>query len=271
MKIGVFDSGLGGLSILRRMMIKMPEYNFVYLGDNAHVPYGGRSPELIYQFTKKAIDFLFSQNCELIITACNTVTAVALRDIQDNYLTDYYPKKKVLGVILPAAETVYEKKYNKVGVIGTKATIYSHEFHKKIKELSEKVDVIEKPCPLLVPVIEEGINGGKVLSLLLEEYLEIFKKEKVEALILGCTHYGLIKREIEKILGKEVDLIDEGEICADKMKDYLNRHPEIDKKLGKRGERRYCVTDLPQRYRKFFEMFLGGEFKKDDELELVKL
>ena len=271
MKIGVFDSGLGGLSILRQMIETMPEYNFIYLGDNAHVPYGGRSPELIYQFTKKAVNYLFSQDCALIITACNTVTAIALRKIQDNYLPKHYPDRKILGVILPAAETICENNYKKVGVIGTKATIHSHEFEKKIKHLEEKVEVIEKACPLLVPVIEEEIYNQEVLDLLLEQYLTDFKKEKVEALILGCTHYGLIKKEIAAFLGDGVNLIDEAEICTNKLKKYLKTHPEIDKKLGKRSERNYLVTDLTATYQNFFDTFLGECFKKEDKLKLVKL
>ena len=271
MNIGVFDSGLGGLSILRHLTKKCLKYNFIYLGDNAHVPYGGRSSEIIYQFTKKSVDYLFRQNCKLIIIACNTVTAVALRKIQDNYLKRKYPDRKVLGVILPAAEIISEKGYKKIGVIGTKATINSKEFAIKIKELSKKTEVIEKACPLLVSAIEEGTNGNKVVELLLKKYLMEFKEKKVEALILGCTHYGLIKNKIKKMLGKNVDIIDEGEICADKLIDYLKRHPEIDKCLGREGVRRYCVTDKPKRYRKFFEIFLGNKFKKEDELELVRL
>lgn len=271
MKIGVFDSGLGGLSILRQLIKKMPEYNFIYLGDNAHVPYGGRSPELIYQFSKKAVDFLFSQNCKLIIVACNTVTAVALRKIQDEYLPKKYPDRKILGVILPAAELVAERKYKKIGVIGTRATINSKAFIEKIDKLSKKIKIVQIPCPLFVSVIEEGINDGEILDLLIKEYLSKLKTEKVEAVILGCTHYGLIKDKIKKFLGDKIDLIDEGEICADKLRDYLDRHLEIDRKLGKKKERRYCVTDLPIRYRKFFEKFLKGEFGGKDELELVRL
>lgn len=271
MNIGVFDSGLGGLSILRYLIKKMPDYNYIYLGDNAHVPYGGRSPELIYQYTEKAVDFLFKQNCQLIIVACNTVTAVALRKIQDNYLLKYYPDRKILGVILPAAEMVAEKGYKKIGVIGTRATINSRAFIEKIDELSKKVEVVQVSCPLFVPVIEGGINEGKIVNLLVKEYLSELKKKEVEAVILGCTHYGLIKREIRKFLGTKIDIIDEGEISASKLRDYLDRHQEIDDRLGKRRERRYCVTDLPSRYRKFFEMFLGKEFKKEDKLELVGL
>ncbi len=270
MNIGVFDSGLGGLSILRYLIKKMPEYNYIYLGDNAHVPYGGRSSELIYQYTEKAVDFLFKQNCKLIIVACNTVTAVALRKIQDNYLPKNYPDRKILGVILPAAELVAERGYKKIGVIGTRATINSKAFIEKIDELSKKVEVVQTPCPLFVPVIEEGINGGKIVNLLVKEYLSDLKKNDIEAVILGCTHYGLIKKEIKKFLDK-IEVIDEGEICANKLREYLDRHLEVDKKLGKRKERKYCVTDLPKRYRKFFEIFLGKEFKDSDKLELVSL
>ncbi|MGI5827397.1 MAG: glutamate racemase [Patescibacteria group bacterium] len=269
--IGIFDSGLGGLAILKEIVKLLPQYDYIYLGDNARVPYGSRSPELIYSFTQKAVDYLFSQNCQLVVLACNTVTAVALPKIQKEYLPKHYPTRRVLGVIQPTLEAVTSNGHKRIGLIGTRATVASQGFIKKVKELSPDVEMFQNASPLLVPYIEEGNRNGQILDLILDEYLKPLLKQRIDSLILGCTHYGLVAGKVAKRAGKNVTVISEGPIVAEKLADYLKRHPEIDKKLGKNGKRKYFVTDLPERYTDMARMFLGEMFGKKDELELVGL
>ena len=256
-KIGIFDSGLGGLSILKEILRELPEYSYVYLGDNARVPYGGRSTELIYQFTKQAVDFLFENNCQLIILACNSATASSLRKIQQEYLPKHYPRKKVLGVIRPAVEKVIELKAKRVGVIGTYATVNSKSFVHEIKKLNPQVEVYQNAAPLLVPIIEEDEINWAGCDLILRKYLDPLIKKKIDTLILGCTHYGLIADKIQKIIGKNVNVITEGEETAEKLKNYLKRHAELERQLIKNMSRQYFVTDLNERYKKMAELFLG--------------
>jgi glutamate racemase len=269
MNIGVFDSGLGGLSILKELVIKLPSYNYVYFGDNANVPYGDKSSSEIYKLTLKAVNFLFSQDCELIVTACNTVSAVVLREIQDNYLKQKYPSRRILGVVVPVVETIAEKKYKKIGIIGTLATVNSEVFVKKIKVEIPTCEVFQQACPLLVPQIEKGLGDTKGLGLLLDKYLTHFKKSNIEALVLGCTHYGLIKKEIKRYFDNSVKIIDEGEVCAEKLGEYLLRHPEIEEKLSRNGLRKYYVSKLVEGYEEGFRGYLGGIFTKRNKLEII--
>lgn len=271
MKIGVFDSGLGGLSVLREIVKSLPEYDYIYLGDNARVPYGGRSTKLVFEFTKNALDFLFAKDCLLVIIACNTATASALRKIQQEYLPKKYPGRKVLGVIRPAVEAAVEGQAKKVGVIGTYTTIHTRTFVKELKKLSLKIEVFQQACPLLVPIVEEGELEWEGLNLILKKYLKNLKKEQIDSLILGCTHYGLIENNIQKAIGKKVKIISEGKETAKKLKDYFKRHPEIEKKLSKNKTRQYFMTDLNSRYLQMAKLFLGDQFKNKEKLNLVEI
>jgi len=271
MKVGVFDSGLGGLSVLRELVKTQPEYDYVYLGDNARVPYGGRSTKLVYEFTKKAIDFLMAKNCTLVIIACNTATASALRKIQQEYLPKKYSDRKVLGVVLPAVEAVIENQSKKVGVIGTYTTIKTKTFVKELKKLSPKIEVFQQACPLLVPIVEEGELGWEGLDLILNKYFINLKKEQIDSLILGCTHYGLIEKNIQKAVGKNVKIISEGKETAKKLKDYFKKHQDIEKKLSKNKTRQYFVTDLNLRYLQMTKLFLGSQLRLEKNLSLVEI
>lgn len=246
MKIGVFDSGLGGLLIFKEIIKKLPQYDYIYLGDNARVPYGNRSNETIYRFTLEAIDFLFKKNCQFIVLACNTASSVALRKIQQEYLPKKYPDRRVLGVIVPTIETLnLRNSRQKIGIIGTKATISSNAYKKEIKKINRKVKIIQKPTPLLVPFIEEGNLNSKALELVLKDYLKIFIKNKVNKLVLACTHYGAIEKNIKKILGKNIKVLSQGKIVAEKLKEYLKNHLEIEKKLSKNSKYEIYLTDEP--------------------------
>jgi len=256
MNIGVFDSGLGGLTILKALIKRLPQYNYFYLGDNARVPYGNRSPEIIYEFTKEAVDFLFKKNCQLIIIACNTSTSTSLRKIQTEYLAKHYPDRKVLGVIKPAVEEIGEKKFKKIGIIGTKTTINSGAFVREIKKILPKAEVFQQPCPLLVPYIEDSGRNQQILKLMLKEYLKELKEKNIGSLLLACTHYEILEKQIKKEIGEKVKVISEGKLVAKKLEDYLRRHPEIEQKLGKSHQVNYCFTDINADYQRLMRLFL---------------
>ncbi|MDQ5922865.1 MAG: Glutamate racemase [Patescibacteria group bacterium] len=241
MKIGIFDSGLGGLIIAKAIRKHMPAYDYVYLGDTKRVPYGNRSHETVYEFTKQGIEYLFTkEKCSLVILACNTASARALRRIQKEYLPKYSPNKKVLGVLIPSAEE--GSMYKKVGVIATRGTVASETFPKEIRKISKNTKVVQNSAPMLVPIIEEG--EYKLAKLFLEKYLEPFKN--VDALILGCTHYPILKKEIRKSLPKSVRIISQDEIIPKKLKEYLRNHTEIENKLSKNKTTKILVTDITQ-------------------------
>jgi len=259
MNIGVFDSGLGGLTILKSFLRKLPQYNYIYLGDNARVPYGNRSSSIIYKFTCEALDFLFKNNCKLVIIACNTATATSLRKIQQEYLPKFYPDRRVLGVIKPVVEELENQIFNnKIGIIGTKATVRSNAFIREINNILPSTKVYQQACPLLVPYIEDSGRNKKILELILKDYLGGLLKNDIKSLILACTHYELVKKEVEHIVGPKIKVISEGSIVASKLKSYLLRHKEVEKLLEKNNKVSYYVTDLNPDYRKLMKLFLGS-------------
>ena len=260
MKIGFFDSGLGGLSIFNRVIKKLPDYDYLYLGDIKRMPYGSRLPETIYQFTKEALDFLFSQNCALIILACNTVSACALRRIQQEYLPKHYPQRRVLGVIVPTIEIVQTKgKIKRIGVLATVDTVSSRTFITELKKINSKIKIFQQPAPLLVPLIEN--NGDKWVEPILKEYLTPLLKKRVEAIILGCTHYCLLKNRVKKIVGESIKIISQDEIIPEKLENYLTRHPEIENKLTKNGKKIFAVTEITKDFEKTAKKIIGKEIR----------
>ncbi|KKP89366.1 MAG: Glutamate racemase [Parcubacteria group bacterium GW2011_GWA2_36_10] len=256
--IGVFDSGFGGLNIMQSLVKVLPKYDFVYLGDTARIPYGTRSPEVVYEFTKQAVDFLFAKKCELIIFACNTASSDALRHIQREYLPKYYPSKKVLGVIIPTVEVANSKTKNKkIGVIATEGTVLSGAFSREILKINPQVKVWQNACPLLVSVIEAGEQDSVIMEILLKKYLKPLIAKKIDTLILGCTHYGILKNKIKKIIGNKIHIISEAEIVASKLKDYLKRHSEIESKLSKKSVNTFYSTDLTDKFQLLGTKFFG--------------
>lgn len=256
--IGVFDSGFGGLTILRGLVKKLPEYDYVYLGDSARAPYGSRSQETIYAFTKQAVDFLFAHDCELIILACNTASSEALRRIQQEHLPQVHPGKKVLGVIIPAAEAAVQKATGqKIGVIATESTVASQAFVREIKKLDPSAAVFQNACPLLVPIIEAGEYRSEMTVALLRKYLAPLLKKKINILILGCTHYEILKQKIQAVVGKNVTVISESALVAKKLRNYLTRHPEIEQKLGKKRQRQFYSTDRTEKFTRLGSQFFG--------------
>lgn len=256
--IGVFDSGFGGLTILRGLVKALPEYDYLYLGDSARAPYGSRSQENIYTFTRQAVDFLFAHDCEVIILACNTASSEALRRIQQEHLPQFHPGKKVLGVIIPAAEVATQKSTGqKIGIIATEATVASQAFVRELTKLDPSVTVFQNPCPLLVPIIEAGEHRLEMTDALLQKYLAPLLKKNIDTLILGCTHYEILKRRIQAIAGKNVGIISESTVVAQKLRNYLNRHPEIEQQLGKNGWRHFYSTDRTEKFTRLGSQFFG--------------
>ena len=255
--IGVFDSGVGGLSILKSIMKKLPRYNYVYLGDNANVPYGDKSKREIRKLVIKAVDFLFKKNCFLIILACNTATANALRYVQKHILPKKYPQRRVLGIIRPVTELVSSLSYGTIGIIATSATVRSRSFIKEIRKSGNRLLIHQKACPLLVPYIEKGKKDKTILENILKKYLLPLRKKKISHLILGCTHYTLVQDSIQKIIGEKTTVINEGQITTNKLKSYLARHPEIEGLLKKDSKQSYFVTKPSKSYSKLMKIFLN--------------
>lgn len=256
--IGVFDSGFGGLTILRGLVKELPEYDYLYLGDTARTPYGSRSQEVIYEFTRQAVDFLFEKNCDLVILACNTASSEALRRIQQEYLPKFHPDKKVLGVIIPAAETAVEKtRSGKVGVIATEQTVASQAFVRELHKLDPKIQAFQNPCPLLVPIVESGEHRGEIADIALRQYLSPLLKKRIDTLILGCTHYGILEKKIRTVVGKDVAIISEASVVARSLRNYLKRHPEMETRLGKNHARTFYSTDRTEKFERLGSQFFG--------------
>ena len=262
-KIGIFDSGFGGLSILKHIVELMPQYDYVYLGDSARVPYGNRSSETVYNFTCEALDFLFTQGCDLVVLACNTASSDALRKIQQEFLPSKYPSKKVLGVIIPACETAVETSMNgNIGLIATKGTVSSKAFDREISNRKSDVNLFSIACPLLVPIIENGEHlDNELLDLILNKYLSYFIDKNIDTLILGCTHYALIENDISRVLGTHIAVINEGPVVAKKLKIYLENHSEISSKLSTKETVNFYTTDFPLGFEELGKRFFGRDIE----------
>ncbi|PIR13545.1 glutamate racemase [Candidatus Falkowbacteria bacterium CG11_big_fil_rev_8_21_14_0_20_39_10] len=271
--IGIFDSGLGGLTILKAFIEKLPEYDYMYLGDNARSPYGNKSQDLIYQYAKEAIDFLFKRDCQLVVLACNTASAKALRKLQQERLPKNYPDRRVLGVVIPAVQAVAEiikknPRKNKLGIIGTRSTIESGVYEKELAKTGLKIEIFKQACPLLVPLIEEGWTKRPETKMILRYYLRGLKKARINNLILACTHYPILLKQIENIMGPQCRVLDSPRFTAEKLADYLKRHPEIETKLSKNKTRLFYTTDKAAMFKELGQRFLDSEI---GEVEKAKL
>jgi glutamate racemase len=264
MKIGIFDSGLGGLIITKAILKVLPEYDYVYLGDTKRVPYGNRSHESVFEYTKQAVDYLFrKENCALVIIACNTASARALRKIQREYLPKNFPNRKVLGVLIPAAEEA--PLFKKIGILGTRGTVNSNTFPLEIKKFNRQAKIFQNPAPMLVPLAEEGETNNALPFL--RKYLQPFANKKIDALVLGCTHYPIFKKQIKKILSKSITDISQDEIIPKILKNYLKKHQEIAKKLSKNKTIRVLVTDTTESVKKITQKW----FDKKTKPKLINL
>jgi len=243
MKIGLFDSGLGGLIVTHSLIKQLPAYDYVYLGDTARVPYGNRSQEMIYAFTESGVSYLFEQGCELIILACNTASAEALRKIQSQYLPTRYSDRRVLGVLIPGAEEAVARTNNgKVGVIATRGTVDSKAYIREIHKINPEIEIFQQAAPLLVPLVEG--NALQYAPMILDDYIAPLLEKGIDTLVLGCTHYPLFKSYLREKIGDKIIVVSQDEFIPVKVADYLNRHPEIDQRLSQQGSRRFLLTDI---------------------------
>lgn len=246
--IGVFDSGYGGLTVLKEFIDLMPEYDYYYLGDNARSPYGTRSFEAVYNYTLEAVIKLFEMGCHLIILACNTASAKALRTIQQKDLPKIDPEKRVLGVIRPSVEAVGKfTQTNHIGVLGTKGTVISNSYPLEIRKLFPEIEVSQEACPMWVPLVENNEFNNPGADYFIKKNIDslLNKNNKIDSIILGCTHYPLLISKIKKYLPENIQLLSQGKIVAESLKDYLKRHPEIEKKCTKSGIYKFFTTDSP--------------------------
>ncbi len=257
--IGVFDSGFGGLAILKDIVKQLPQYHYRYLGDTARSPYGSRPSETVLKFTKQAIDFLFKEDCELIIVACNTASAEALSEIQQHYLPKKHPNgKRVLGVIVPTIEHVAELPgVERIGLLATEATVASNAFGRELKKIALHGRLYSVAAPLLVPLVEAGERDAFVRDTILRRYLAPLLKKRIDTLILGCTHYGHLEKPIRKILGNKIRITNEGPVVAKKLEEYLFRHPEIESRLSKTRRADFFTTDKSERFDRLGKIFYG--------------
>lgn len=258
--IGIFDSGYGGLTVLKDIVTLLPNYNYIYLGDNARSPYGSKSFDIIYEYTKEAVTWLFTQNCNLVILACNTASAKALRKLQQEWLPYYFPEKKVLGVIRPTAELIGNLTNNKtLGILGTKGTVKSCSYIKEIQKFFPEIKTYQQACPLWVPFIEEGLIKDITLKKIIKTDLQLlFKQNKdIRTVLLACTHYPLIKSLLEELTEGKIQFISQGPIVASSLKEYLQRHTVLDKSLSKNGKQFFYTTDNALNFEKQASLFYG--------------
>jgi glutamate racemase len=260
--IGVFDSGYGGLTILRGLTRQMPRYDFLYLGDNARTPYGGRSFHVVYEYTLEAVQFLFSQGCSLVILACNTASAKALRNIQQLDLPRLDSSRRVLGVIRPSVEKVAEMTQNgRVGVLGTVGTVLSGSYPLELEKWSggKVKHTVQEACPMWVPIVENNeINTPGAAYFIQKNIHNILNKDpRLDTLILGCTHFPLLKNQIQKFVPQGVHIVDQGAIIPGKLQDYLLRHPEMENRLSQGSRIRFMTTESADLFAEKAALFMG--------------
>ena len=260
--IGLFDSGYGGLTIFEKIREAMPEYDYLYLGDNARAPYGSRSFEVVYRFTLQAVEKLFEEGCHLVILACNTASAKALRTIQQNDLPHMDQNRRVLGVIRPTVELVDSiSKSKHVGVVGTTGTISSQSYSLEIGKMFPHIKVSGEACPMWVPLVENNEFNGPGADYFVQKQLDLLftKDPQIDTIILGCTHYPLLMDKIKKYVPSGITLLAQGEYVAASLKDYLMRHPEMDQKITKNGVSRFLTTESAAKFAEAASIFLNQQ------------
>ena len=258
--IGVFDSGYGGLTILSKIREALPEYDYIYLGDNERTPYGTRSFEIVYEFTLQAVNKLFEMGCHLVILACNTASAKALRTIQMNDLPNIDPDRRVLGVIRPTAECIGSMTQTRhVGILATAGTIKSESYPLEVHKLFEDIKVSGEACPMWVPLVENNEANGEGADFFIRKYIDnlLAKDRQIDTLVLGCTHYPILLPKIQKFIPQGVKVVAQGEYVATSLKDYLHRHPEMDMKCTREGKCRFYTTEAEDKFIESASMFLN--------------
>jgi glutamate racemase len=260
--IGVFDSGFGGLSILREIRKELPQYDYIFLGDNARAPYGNRSYQLVYEFTLQAVKHLFAQGCHLVILACNTASAKALRSIQQRDLAGLDPNRRVLGVIRPTVEQIGNiTRSRKVGLFGTPGTVQSLSYDIEIGKMHPDIKVYSHACPMWVPLVENRESDGPGADYFVKKDVDALMSQcgDIDSIILGCTHYPLLVAKIKKYAPAHVNIIEQGPIVAASLKDYLRRHPEMEQRCSRGGTCLYSTTEDASRFSPVASIFVNHE------------
>ena len=258
--IGVFDSGYGGLTVLRQIQQQMPEYDYLYLGDNARAPYGTRSYEVVYEFTLQAVQRLFSMGCHLVILACNTASAKALRTIQQHDLPQIDPTRRVLGVIRPTAESIGSITQTRhIGIMATPGPIRSHTYELEIAKMHPDIKVTGQSCPMWVPLIENMEYASEGADYFVRKYINqlLSTDPDIDAIILGCTHYPLLYDKIRQYTPAHIQVITQGEYVAGSLRTYLQRHPDMDSRTTRGGTTRFLTTEYPNSFEENAAVFLG--------------
>ncbi|MFM7510407.1 MAG: glutamate racemase [Bacteroidota bacterium] len=269
--IGVFDSGYGGLTVLRSLVKQLPQYDFCYLGDSARSPYGNRSFEAVYQYTLEAVQWFFNQGCPLVILACNTASAKALRSIQQKELAQLAPANRVLGVIRPTTEVLGQyTKTGAVGILATEGTVQSQSYPIEIEKFYPQLKVYQEACPMWVPLIENNEQEGPGADYFVKKHLDaIFKKDPaIDLLLLACTHYPLLEQKIRQYLPPTAQLLSQGEIVANSLVDYLKRHPEIANRCSQQSTLTFNTTDSAVAFDKQAAHFFGAPVSSQ-EIQLI--
>ena len=258
--IGVFDSGYGGLTILHEIRQLLPQYDYMYLGDNARAPYGSRSFEVVYKFTRQAVLKLFEQGCHLVILGCNTASAKALRSIQHRVLPELCPDRRVLGIIRPTAESISELTTTRhIGILATEGTIRSRSYELEIEKQAPDMKVSGQACPLWAAIVEANEADSPGADYFVKKRIDqlMFQDPNIDAIVLGCTHYPLLMRSIVRNCPPGVRIVPQGAYVANSLKDYLARHPEMEAKCTKRGTCRYLTTESEERFKECAQIFLN--------------
>jgi glutamate racemase len=258
--IGVFDSGYGGLTILKEIVTKLPEYDYIYFGDNARAPYGNRSFTTVYHYTLQCIEWFFKQECPLVILACNTASAKALRTIQQHDLQTLASDKRVLGVIRPTTEVIGQyTKSNKVGILATNGTVQSESYVIEIKKFYPDVQVTQEACPMWVPLAENNEFDGHGADYFIKKHIhQLLKREpRIDTILLACTHYPVLLKKIIEYTPVDITILGQGKIVAISLADYLHRHPEIEERLSKNGNKTFYTTDATEDFDNHAAIFYG--------------
>ena len=264
--IGVFDSGYGGLTVLRNIIEKLPSYDYIYFGDNARAPYGNRSFETVYQYTLQCVKWLFEQGCPLVILACNTASAKALRTIQQKDLPRMDSSNRVLGVIRPTAEVIGNYTPAKqIGILGTKGTVSSGSYLLEIEKFFPGIQVFQQACPMWVPLVENNEHQGEGADYFLKECIDELLKQSaaIDTILLACTHYPLLMDKIREYSPADMTILPQGPIVADSLVDYLQRHPEMEKRISKGSTKRFYTTDSTEDFDNHAAIFFEEKVKSE--------
>jgi glutamate racemase len=264
--IGIFDSGYGGLTVMKEIVKSLPQHDYIYLGDNARSPYGPRSYETVYKYTLQAVEWLFEKNCQLVILACNTSSAKALRTIQQNDLKKLAPEKRVLGVIRPMTECIGNFTLSRhIGVLGTTGTIASQSYPIEINKFFPDIIVTQEACPMWVPLVETGEYNSNGADYFIRKHLDnIFAIDpKIDTIVLGCTHYPLLLEKIRNYIPSKVNIISQGEIVSLSLVDYLKRHSELERKISKNANYQFYTTDSTEMFDSHASVFFGNPISSE--------